>query len=136
MNSRRKGYRNIDDVTIKFETEYIVENAENMCLAVSGSTPELGRWNVADCKLARETSRGSGRWRVSVEMSPEEQFEWKWILVVPDRTNVIRWEEIANREQNSGTESRTIFAGWNEAAEVRPYEQSKKQELWRRRSIW
>ena len=127
MAFQSRGYTSVQDVNITFQTKYIVENAGSTCLAVSGSAPELGRWNVAECLLARETRVGSGNWSVTATMRPTENFFWKWLLVTPDRQKVIRWEDIDHREEFTGTEDREIFAGWNEEAVDVPRTTSKYQ---------
>ena len=125
MTSSSRGYSNISDVTITFQTEYAVEDSDVLCLAVAGSVPELGRWNVADCLTATESPKGSGKWSVSVFMAPGQRFFWKWVVVSRDRTRVIRWEHINNREQTIGDESITLQAQWDEPAVMLPQAQRK-----------
>ena len=125
-----RGYTRIQCVDITFETDYIVENADNMCLAVSGTLPELGSWEVAECLLARETRPGSSKWRVTATLPASQDFSWKWVVVTPDRSRVIRWEEIDNRDEQSGTKTRVIFAAWNGDAVDLPRDSSKLKKYW------
>ena len=125
MTSTSRGYSNLSEVTITFQIEYVVTDSDAMCLAVSGSIPELGNWSAADCKLATEFPKGSGKWSVSISVPHGQRFYWKWVIVSRDRTRVIRWEHIDNREQTVGNESRIIQASWDEPATVHPQIQRK-----------
>ena len=123
MTSTSRGYSYIREVTITFETEYMVNDSDVLCLAVSGSIPELGSWSAADSRIATESPKGSGKWSVSMLMTPGQQFFWKWVVVSRDRTRVVRWEHIDNREQTVGDESVIIQAQWDEPATTLPQSQ-------------
>lgn len=125
MCSRSSGYKNINNVTITFQINYDVDNSDTVGLAVSGSTPELGSWEVAKCIIADEIPKGSGKWSVSVQMSPEQHFFWKWVVISRDRSRVIRWEHIKNREHSIARESRTIYADFEGPALILPQVQSR-----------
>ena len=48
--------------------------------------------------LAIEVPDGSGKWEASITVYALTCFAWKWVVVTRDRTRVLKWEEINNRE--------------------------------------
>ncbi|KAL5017240.1 hypothetical protein ScPMuIL_006829 [Solemya velum] len=98
---------------------FIARNTLNLdpntsALAVVGSLREIGCWNPSACVLAKPNPRDEDIWVAVVRLPANSFFEWKWIIVAPDRSTVYSWEERGNQNTVTGKMDGCFRNDWNE----------------------
>ncbi|XP_062586017.1 uncharacterized protein LOC134247702 [Saccostrea cucullata] len=84
--------------SFRVEIQCHLENLHhNLALAVTGSIPHLGNWNLNDALIAEEVPIKSGRWVVGVKLPAGVQFQYKWVILWRDTLIPFLWEDGPNR---------------------------------------
>lgn len=88
--------------TIFFKVNYVAKYGESVY--VLGNIPDLGRWNLSN-GVRLNWNSGDDWTRKLVFVCPLDQLiEYKYVIanteIIPNQTEVIRWEEGPNRELN------------------------------------
>ncbi|XP_048749323.2 starch-binding domain-containing protein 1-like [Ostrea edulis] len=106
----------VEFVWVHFTTHYITHE-DNHTLAISGSIPQLGSWNIEQAAVAAENPKHPGEWITSIEIPADSRFEWKWVVISRDTMSVCRWEESSNRVTELDGKYYKCHAPWNNNAE-------------------
>ncbi|XP_061196704.1 uncharacterized protein LOC133204980 [Saccostrea echinata] len=92
---------------------------DQLALAVTGSIPQLGNWNLKDALIAEQVPMHSGKWVVGVKLPAGLDFQYKWVIVWRDSLSPFLWEDGANRFTHIEESGRYICA-WNSGAVFQP----------------
>lgn len=98
---------------------FIARNTLNLdpktsALGVVGSLREIGCWNPSRCVVAKPNSRDEDTLVAAVKLPANSFFEWKWVVVSPDRSAVYRWEDRENQNTVTGKMDGCFRNDWNE----------------------
>ncbi|XP_062597565.1 uncharacterized protein LOC134258990 [Saccostrea cucullata] len=89
--------------------------SENLALAVTGSIPQLGNWNLEEALIAEEVPMHPGKWVVEVKLPIGTIFHYKWVVVWRDSLRPFAWEDVGRRLTHI-RESGIYICGWETEA--------------------
>ena len=68
-----------DDVRVVLRVDHRLGDPERQCLAVLGSSHELGCWKPD--RAIRAEYMGRSTWQAVVKLPPNQSVMWKWVVM-------------------------------------------------------
>ena len=68
-----------EDVRVVLRVDHRLDDPEQHCLAVLGSSHEMGCWKPD--KAIRAEYMGRSTWQAVVKLPPNESVVWKWVVI-------------------------------------------------------
>lgn len=81
-----------DDVRVVLRVDHRLNDPERHCLAVLGSTQELGCWRPE--RAVRAEYMGRSTWQAVIKFSPNQTVSWKWVVIDTKNAEVCMFHKL------------------------------------------